>query len=630
MKKTNLLLCALFGVLAYGQVGVNTSSPKATLDIMPKTTDGSAPEGVKVPIMTGDALFSAISSGVYGMDQHGTMVYVTPVAEESKQTGQTALVNDYGFYYFDGYDNQWRKMGSAGTIYRTDGILTGPRHMTMDGNNLGFTGGRIGMGTASPDPSGILDLSSTTLGFLPPRMTKVQMNAIAGAALGLQVYCIDCFGVDKGCLMVNDSPNPMSPNWGALCSTNIPTGVIDDLQCGNKTVSGSLHAGIPVSGVSVIVPYTGGHSGTYFSGSFNSSGAVTGLVANLPDGVIMDGNGTLPFNITGTPSNQGIASFNITIAGKSCTFTVDVDNFTASVASIDCENASFSQPLTQGQPYNGTLTVSYTGGNGASYSQQEFAQNGLTFTLPASSLANGNGSFVYNVTGTPTSALTMTIPIQFGNSPYCDVYQIVTTGGSGSTVAMCMGNDTTKRWLAHNLGADTNLDPNVPVQGIYGNYYQWGRVDVVNNADNPIGGYPNGWNTIPAPNGSWNSGTEDVPVRTAIDPCPQGYRVPTRKEWVALVNNNTPNTIGLFNESVLNSAYQFTCAANGNKLTLPAAGFLQNTIGQLYDRGRGGWYWSSTEQGIGAYRMSFNKNNVVGDYLNTSRLNGFSVRCISE
>ncbi|RNA60480.1 hypothetical protein D1631_18475 [Chryseobacterium nematophagum] len=629
MKKTNLLLCALCGVLAYGQVGVNTSSPKATLDIMPKNTDGSTAEGLIVPRFTGNELFAAITTGVYSMDQHGAIVYVYTPADDDKQTGQTTHINDYGFYYFDGYNNQWMKMGSAGTIYRTDGILTGPRHMTMDGNNLGFTGGRIGMGTASPDPSGILDLSSTTLGFLPPRMTKVQMNAIAGAALGLQVYCIDCFGIDKGCLMVNDSPNPTSPNWGALCSTNIPTGVIDDLQCGNKTVSGALHAGIPVSGVSVIVPYTGGHSGTYFAGSFNSSGAVTGLVANLPDGFIMDGNGTLPFNITGTPSGAGTASFNITIAGKSCTFTVDVDNFTASVTSIECGNAVFSpSTIIQGQPYSGTLTVPYTGGNGASYSQQQFAQNGLTFTLPQGTLANGNGSFVYNVTGTPTSAITMNIPIQFG-SISCNVSEEVTPI---ITVGMCMGNGLTKVWMAYNLGADTSLDPNpsVMTKGLHGNYYQWGKKDPVATADTGAGAI-SGWNTTSASNGSWNSGTEDTPVKTAIDPCPSGFRVPTRQEWVSIFNNSNKSTIGTFVNDPTNfgSGIQFTCPGNGNKLTLPASGYRDASTGALTNRGSYGNYWSSTEVSTYAYNLPFDSSNVYpGNF--TSRTNGFSVRCIAE
>jgi len=51
-----------------------------------------------------------------------------------------------------------------------------------------FTGGNVGMGTSTPDASAILDLTSTTQGFLPPRMTTTQRNAISSPASGLIVF----------------------------------------------------------------------------------------------------------------------------------------------------------------------------------------------------------------------------------------------------------------------------------------------------------------------------------------------------------------------------------------------------------------------------------------------------------
>jgi uncharacterized protein (TIGR02145 family) len=42
--------------------------------------------------------------------------------------------------------------------------------------------------------SAILDVKSTTKGFLPPRMTVVQRDAIASPASGLQIWCSDCAG----------------------------------------------------------------------------------------------------------------------------------------------------------------------------------------------------------------------------------------------------------------------------------------------------------------------------------------------------------------------------------------------------------------------------------------------------
>ena len=52
----------------------------------------------------------------------------------------------------------------------------------------------VGINTdgSNADPSAMLDISSTTKGFLPPRMTKTQRNVIAAPATGLTIFCTDC------------------------------------------------------------------------------------------------------------------------------------------------------------------------------------------------------------------------------------------------------------------------------------------------------------------------------------------------------------------------------------------------------------------------------------------------------
>ena len=53
-------------------------------------------------------------------------------------------------------------------------------------------GQNVGIGTSSPEASAKLDISSTSMGFLPPRMTYAQRNMISAPASGLMVYCMDC------------------------------------------------------------------------------------------------------------------------------------------------------------------------------------------------------------------------------------------------------------------------------------------------------------------------------------------------------------------------------------------------------------------------------------------------------
>ena len=58
---------------------------------------------------------------------------------------------------------------------------------------LGFAGRaqNVGIGTNTPDPSARLEIFSTTSGFLTPRMTTAQRNAIVSPATGLMLYDTD-------------------------------------------------------------------------------------------------------------------------------------------------------------------------------------------------------------------------------------------------------------------------------------------------------------------------------------------------------------------------------------------------------------------------------------------------------
>ena len=55
--------------------------------------------------------------------------------------------------------------------------------------------GKVIVGASSEtSPSAVLEASSTTQGFLPPRMTKAQRDAINSPATGLMIWCSDNFG----------------------------------------------------------------------------------------------------------------------------------------------------------------------------------------------------------------------------------------------------------------------------------------------------------------------------------------------------------------------------------------------------------------------------------------------------
>jgi hypothetical protein len=82
------------------------------------------------------------------------------------------------------------------------------------------------------DPSAILDLKSTTMGFLLPRMTKVQRNAIAGPAAGLQIWCSDCSSLGLGEIQNYNGSVwiAQSPSSTADISESIDKNYVTDVQ----------------------------------------------------------------------------------------------------------------------------------------------------------------------------------------------------------------------------------------------------------------------------------------------------------------------------------------------------------------------------------------------------------------
>jgi uncharacterized protein (TIGR02145 family) len=191
-----------------------------------------------------------------------------------------------------------------------------------------------------------------------------------------------------------------------------------------------------------------------------------------------------------------------------------------------------------------------------------------------------------------------------------------------STVFIAPG--VSKAFMAHNLGADNSLDPHIPVQGIHGNYYQWGILAHVAD-DTTLAEAISPWNTDSAANGAWVDGS-----KTATDPCPDGFRVPTRAQWAGVIANNTRSSTGSWAAGYANfgSALHWGPDVSPKNLTLPAAGYRYYSNGALYFRGSDGYYWSSTEDGSNANYLNFNSGDASTNY--GYRTYGFSVRCVSE
>ncbi|MCC5924544.1 MAG: hypothetical protein JJT77_12225, partial [Crocinitomicaceae bacterium] len=181
------------------------------------------------------------------------------------------------------------------------------------------------------NPSAILDIESPEKGFRVPRMTTVDRGNITSPASGLMIY-----NLDTDCLESFDGTN-----WQSLCQTPL-TALVTSLDCSNNQMTGQLLAIEEVTGIKVIIPYTGGNGGVYDSQQILSTG-IAGYQATIDAGNVAAGNGTITLTISGTPlppqvqtiagtaaSPLGNVNFAINLGGQNCSVNLPITCFSLS------------------------------------------------------------------------------------------------------------------------------------------------------------------------------------------------------------------------------------------------------------------------------------------------------------
>ncbi|MCQ4138764.1 hypothetical protein NOM92_02530, partial [Chryseobacterium sp. EO14] len=125
-----------------GNIGINTSNPKATLDVTGKPTSVSHLDGIIAPRLTGNEL----RAKSYGIDQTGALIYAT--AADTSPSGQTINVTKSGYFYFEG--TKWVAMNSTVTPTTQPWYKEGTTTAATDNNENAYIMGNVGIGTANP------------------------------------------------------------------------------------------------------------------------------------------------------------------------------------------------------------------------------------------------------------------------------------------------------------------------------------------------------------------------------------------------------------------------------------------------------------------------------------------------
>ena len=449
------------------------------------------------------------------------------------------------------------------------------------------------LGSTTPNPSAELDVQSTTRGMLPPRMSTAQRNAIATPAKGLLVFntTLNCIEVNLG--------TPSAPAWGCLILANTASP-----PSATPTVCRST----------ALTPIT--HTTTGATGIGTATGLPSGVTASWASNTI---------TISGTPTAAGTFNYSIPLTGgmnggqASGTITVAATNTVTAVASTLVMGA--------GRAVSSTSHTT-TGATGI----------GTATGLPAGITASWASNTI-TLSGTPTASGTFnyTVPLSGGcGSVNATGTLIIEPFDCGAFIA----DGVWKTFKCHNLGADASANPFTPDWKLNGSYYQWGRIAVAapaptgtSSAQANSGAVP-GWSTPSSvPPNAWTDAS-----KTANDPCPAGFRVPTQANWAAVANTTlNPDTtyVGSWTGVATNYDSGMRIGSGNSGLYLPAAGYRFRTDGSLVSRGERGYYWSSTSSitnttfAFNLYFVGTLPNRIYPNTVENGNNIGMSVRCIA-
>ena len=257
---------------------------------------------------------------------------------------------------------------------------------------------QVGIGTNTPDASAKLDVSSTSKGFLPPRMTVAQRAAIANPAQGLIIYCTNCGTAGEPQYYNGTNWLNMAGNAAAKATPSVSVSV------GTYTFNGSAQG-----------PSVATNTGTGSTYTFSYAG--TGSTTYGPSATRPTNAGS--YNVTATVSASPDGNYNsasssataFTIAKATPTVTPVIGTYSYNMASPAPQGANTASNTGTGTSY----TYQYTGTGFNMYGPSATRPtDGGTYTVVATVAASSDGN--YNAASSSPTAFRISTALSIGNT----------------------------------------------------------------------------------------------------------------------------------------------------------------------------------------------------------------------
>ncbi len=389
-------------------------------------------------------------------------------------------------------------------------VFQGANGLSQDNGNLFYTAStsQLSLGTTTPDASSLLELDSSSKGFLAPRMTQAQRDAIASPAAGLLIFNTD---TDQYNFFNGTAWSLVGSGTGG--SSGVATGTPGSFayyQSFGTTVSpenilflsgSSLGIGTTAPSSELFLQATGSPTNLFTLASASgqtlltvTAGGNLGIGTSTPGSALsvvgdalLTGDETLlgQLSVGATSTLADAAIGRLTVSGSSSLASTTLTVLTAgqinvsglsTLATTTISQLTLTSALTPASGGTGTTTLgnlalggglAFTSGDGSQIIIGTSTAIGLSPNVIAN-VATGTTGNIFNIS-TSTNSLSINLPFassvntgQLQNSDWLAFNNKLSGSGANNYLVKYTGSSTTGNSLLFDNGSELGINSSSP------------------------------------------------------------------------------------------------------------------------------------------------------------------------